>query len=133
MKKKFIIGICVTSLILLVAPTIPAQQFRLVEESVYRDVESQINSLYNFDRKDFSIENIDKIKNNLDNIIESGDFDSNPTFIGFILSTIVSLIFAFFGTIFGIIFGPLLAILIQLLTAPAVILAKLISLIFGNY
>ena len=130
--KKVIFGICAISFILLIAPIIPAQQFKLVEEEIYMNIEDQINLLYNLEKKDIKINDLNKIKDGINNILESNEFDVKPTFFKFILSTIVSLIFAIIGTIFGIIFGPLLSVIIQLLTAPAVILAKIISLIFGN-
>jgi hypothetical protein len=130
--KKIIIGVCAISLILLIAPIIPAQQYTLVEEEIFMNIEDQINLLYDLEKKDIKINDLDNIKIGINNIIESNDFDGKPTFFKFILNTIVSLIFAIIGTIFGIIFGPLLSILIKLLTAPAVILAKLISLIFGK-
>ena len=56
-----------------------------------------------------------------------------PTFIlkilGFILSIIFSLIGTIIGIIFGKIFGPLLVLIVRILTAPAVLLAKIIAYI----
>jgi hypothetical protein len=140
MKKSIIIGICVTSLILLVAPTIPAQHYKEAEESIQISIQERIDSLLNtLQKKDINSNELEAIKSNFYGIfeslkvaIESSEFNSKPTFIKFLLNTIISLIFALFGTIFGVIFGPLLSLLVQLLTAPAVLLAKLISLIFGT-
>ena len=140
MKKSIILGICVTSIILLLVPTIPAQQYNQAIESYQINFEDQIdlisNKLQNFDSEINDKESYKlNIINDINLIIEN--FDSfeyyyQTSFIGFILNTIIALIFTFFGTIFGILFGPILSVLIQLLTAPAVILAKIISLLFGN-
>ena len=140
MKKSIILGICVTSIILLLVPTIPAQQYNQAIESYQINFKDQIdllsNKLQNFDSEINDIESYKlNIINDVNLIAENIDsFEGNyqTSIIGFILNTIIALIFTFFGTIFGILFGPILSILIQLLTAPAVILAKLISLLFGN-
>ena len=57
------------------------------------------------------------------------DDSSLTLFIRTILGFIIGLIFSIIGTIFGIIFGPLLALFIRIITAPAVLLAKLIAFI----
>ena len=140
MKKSIILGICVTSIILLLVPTIPAQQYNQAIESYQINFENQIdlipNKLQNFDSEINDKESYKlNIINDINLIIEyfdSFEYYYQTSFIGFILNTIIALIFTFFGTIFGILFGPILSVLIQLLTAPAVILAKIISLLFGN-
>ena len=140
MKKSIILGICVTSIILLLVPTIPAQQYNQAIESYQINFEDQIdlisNKLQNFDSEINDKESYKlNIINDINLIIEyfdSFEYYYQTSFIGFILNTIIALIFTFFGTIFGILFGPILSVLIQLLTAPAVILAKIISLLFGN-
>ena len=118
MKKGIIFGICITTLILLIAPTISAQQYKQVEESIQIDIKEQIDLLIN------KIQNIDSNTNELEYYTDSiyTDFESlkeniksneiyaMPTVIGFILSTLISLILSILGTIFGMIFGPLLAL-----------------------
>jgi len=139
MKKYILFGICVTSLILLVAPTIPAQQYNVANDAIDLKINEQIDIIINNLQKIGINENEinyyeSNTKNALNSIIEyidSNEYDSNTIFLGFILSTIISLIFSLIGTIFGIIFGPVLTALIQILTAPAIILAKLIALILG--
>ena len=140
MKKGIIFGICITTLILLIAPTISAQQYKQVEESIQIDIKEQIDLLIN------KVQNIDLNTNELEYYTDSiyTDFESlkeniksneiyaMPTVIGFILSTLISLILSILGTIIGMIFGPLLALFVRILTAPAVLLAKLISLLFGG-
>ena len=140
MKKNIILGICVTSIILLVAPTIPAIQYKQAEESIQISIQDQIdfmlNKLQSIDSGKIDIKYYENSISNALNLIieniESFEYYALTSFIGFILSTIISLIFAVIGTIFGIIFGPILSVLIQLLTLPAVLLAKLISLLLGD-
>lgn len=139
MKKYILFGICVTSLILLVAPTISAQQYTVAKDAIEANINERINIIINNLQKIGINKNEinyyeSNIKNDLNSIIEyiySHEYDSITIFLGFILSTIISLIFSVIGTIFGILFGPILSALIQILTAPAIILAKLISLILG--
>ena len=140
MKKNIILGICVTSIILLIAPTIPAQQYNQVKESIQINIQEQIdlilNILQNINPEANDIKYYENSINNALNCIieniESFEQNTLPLFIGFILSTIISLIFTVIGTIFGILFGPILSKLIQLLTYPAVLLAKIISSLFGG-
>lgn len=49
-----------------------------------------------------------------------------PTCIRFLLNVIIGLFFSLIGTLFGILFGPLLAFIIKVLTAPAILLSKII-------
>ena len=124
---------------MLVAPTIPAQQYNQAEDTIEKNIKEEIDILLS------NIQNIGKdqnelkyYENNINNVlnsilekIESFDNNSYTIFIGFILSTLISLIFTVIGTLFGILFGPILSTLLQLLTLPAVFLAKIISLIFS--
>jgi hypothetical protein len=61
------------------------------------------------------------------------DNPSPQIFIRKLLRFIVSLLFSIIGTIFGIligkIFGPLIVLIVRILTAPAVLLAKIIAFI----
>jgi hypothetical protein len=61
------------------------------------------------------------------------DNPSLPTCIRTIFGFIIGLIFSIIGTIFGIIFGPLLALFVRILTAPAVLLAKLVGFIVNLF
>ena len=65
--------------------------------------------------------------------ISINDDLSLPSFIRTILGFIIGLLFSIIGTIFGIIFGPLLALFVRIITAPAVLLAKIISFIVNLF
>jgi hypothetical protein len=58
---------------------------------------------------------------------------SLPNCILGILGLILSLLLSLIGTIIGIIFGPLIALFVRILTAPAVLLAKLIAFIINIF
>jgi len=141
MKKRIIFGVCVTTLFLLVAPTISAQEHIQVNEAIKLDLEEKIDNLINsFEIINSKTNELEYHKNmiidafdSIDKKIEMIDLETQPLFIKFLLSTIISLIFAIFGTIFGIVFGPLLAILVKILTAPAILLGKIISFIINGF
>ena len=61
------------------------------------------------------------------------DNPSLSSFIRTILGFIIGLLFSIIGTIFGIIFGPLLTLFVRIITAPAVLLAKIISFIVNLF
>ena len=139
MKKIIMLGICVTSLILLLAPTIPAQQYKEVEESIQINMQEQFDLITNILQNiNSGKDNIKYYENSINNALNSikeklASFDYYTlSFGGFIINTLISLLFAFIGTIFGILFGPILSALVKFLTAPAILLAKLISILIGE-
>jgi hypothetical protein len=135
MKGKIIVGVFITTLILLMVPTISAQQYHQVKQAVKLDIENQFEQKISLLKK--INEPADEININMDQLIDLTDnlkeefsvinFDTEPLFIKFLLSTLISLFFAILGTIFGNVFGPFLALLVKLITAPAVLLSKIIS------
>ena len=140
MKRKILFGVCLSALVLLVAPTISAQQYTMVKDTYQFEIEEQINQIISLlegmdgrsVESDFEIERLVNDFDSLKEDVELIDLDVEPLTIKFLLSTLLSLFFAFLGTIFGNIFGPLLAILVRILTAPAVLLAKIISFLFDG-
>ena len=140
MKKRILIGVCMTTLILLFLPTISAQQCKQVKDAVELEIEDQIYQIASLiEETDGSSDVVNKALERLVNDlnamkddIEMINDDSKPVCITFIFSTIISLLFALLGTIFGNIFGPMLATLIRIITAPAVFLAKIISSILNG-
>jgi len=146
MKKSIIIGLCITSLLLIITPTISANEYRQIEKARITTIENNLhnfrinlNSIYDqlkiimdneflFKEKSSHIENIIKNRHQLIDQINS---DVQQTSFLSIFNLIISLLLALIGTIIGIVFGPFIAIIVAILTAPAVILAKLIEFIIN--
>jgi hypothetical protein len=145
MKKSIIIGIFITSILLIITPTIQANEYHQIKKSHIILLENnlqafliKLNNLYDQIKKPvmnneilsnenyLPIINIIKNRYQLIDQINNGEINiSNQS----IFNLIISLIFAFIGTIIGIVFGPFIALIVSILTAPAVILAKLIEFI----
>lgn len=125
MKKQILLGVSIITFLLLITPTISATEYRQVEKEIKTTVANQLNTIQ------------ERIKHFSNKITTEKSYqskeqpDASPTFILFILNFLISLIFSIIGTIFGIIFGPILTLLVRILTAPAIILAKIIEFIFG--
>ena len=115
MKKQIIFGVLIATFLMLITPTINAQQYMQVKEEIQLKIEENINDYYQ------------------EIGIELNDNDVKPTFIQFIMNLIISLIFTIFGTLTGIIFGPMIAFILRLITAPAVILAKIVSFLVNGF
>jgi len=117
MKRNILIGVCVATLLMLVTPSISAVEYKEVEERYNTIVDE--NNL----NRDSILETLNTLKKEVNSEEVKGKIGSNQ----FVVNLFISLLLAFLGTIFGIIFGPLLALLIKIVTAPAVLLAKFIS------
>jgi len=134
MKKIIMFGVCLTSLVLLIAPSISAQEYTQVKETFETMMQERMDQMIiSLEQMDISTESI-QYKEGLVNALESMkiSLSAEPAFLGFILSTLISLFFALLGTIFGVVFGPILAFVVKVLTAPAVFLAKIISFLLGE-
>ncbi|OYT29470.1 hypothetical protein B6U98_02310 [Thermoplasmatales archaeon ex4572_165] len=119
MKKGIILGIGLITMLLLITPVIPANEYNLIENA-----QDQIIN---------NIESKNNLKETISNtLMQSINQKGSQRIISFLLNLIISLIFSGIATIFAIIFGPLLAIFVKIITAPAMILAKIIELIFGS-
>ena len=140
MRRKPIFGVLISAIILLVAPTISAQQYIQVEKTIQFEIENQIDEILSILERILSTsknKNVEKERliddfETLKQKVELIDFDDELLSAGFILSVLLSLFFALLGTIFGNIFGPILALMVQILTFPAVFLAKIISSLFDE-
>jgi hypothetical protein len=141
MKKAIICGVCAVALLLLITPTIPAQQYTLVKETIEEDFQQHltdaITALKSIEKDQTRFEDQEEIImksfNEMKQTMELGGLDAIPTCFKFLISTLISLILAALGTLFGMIFGPLLAFIVKVITAPAVILAKILAFLFdGN-
>jgi len=143
MKKRIIIGVCITTILLLITPTISANQYNKVmeeqniriekyEQSLQLKLENILNKLSKINLNLVVKQNGNEIQSNIikniQNIKEKQDntlFLSNALTANLILSFILSII----GTIFGIIFGPILAMIVLVIVSPAVLLAKFIEIL----
>ena len=128
--------------------TTSAVEYKTVNDYNRDLLESQLNNINNFIEKIRQIFKNSEINSNgvifkNDLIVFSNQLyelkilvlnnPSLPTCIRTIFGFIIGLIFSIIGTIFGIIFGPLLTFFIRILTAPAILLAKLISFIINLF
>jgi len=139
MKNSNLLGVSIAVLVLLVAPTIPAQEYKQVKDTIQIEMNNTIDDMMAMvqifnttEGSEIEVKNmiwaIETVKDSSDSLW----LDTEPAFFGFIISTLISLFFALLGTIFGIVFGPVLAFIIKVLTAPAVFLAKLISFLLDK-
>jgi hypothetical protein len=139
MKKELFIGICITVLVLLIAPTVPAQEYTQIENASEEAIQEQYQELQTILLKDLELtdeqlqqrQTITATLTNLKEIVENSD-ESTYVVSGFIMNLIISLLFSLIGTIFGVIFGPILAALILVIVSPALFLAKIIEFLNGN-
>lgn len=140
MKKVIICGVCAVVFLLVMTPTIPAQQYTLVkdtiEEKFQRHLTNAITALKSIREDQTQFEHqkeiIIKSFNEIKMIIESGELDAIPKCHMFLINTLLSLIFAALGTLFGIVFGPVLTLITKIITAPAIILAEILEFLFGG-
>ena len=148
MKKKILFGAIFSICIIMLVNTSSAVECKTVTDYNIYLLESQLDKLNNLIEKirqtfedikinsisDTSSNDIKEIQDQLSDlkILILGN-TSLPKFILNILNFILSLLLSLIGTIFGIIFGPLLALFVRILTAPAVLLAKLIALIVNIF
>ncbi|PNX45466.1 MAG: hypothetical protein BV457_09525 [Thermoplasmata archaeon M9B1D] len=148
MKKKILFGSIFSICIIMLVNTSSAVECKTVTDYNKCLLESQLDKLNNLIEKirqtfediqinsisDTSSNDIKEIHDQLSDleILILGD-TSLPTCILGILGFILSLLLSLIGTIFGIIFGPLLALFVRILTAPAVLLAKLIAFIINIF
>jgi len=148
MKKKILFGVISSICIIMLVNTVSAVEYKTVNDYNIDLLESQLDNLNNFIEKirqtieDLKINSINfKSKNDIKFLsnelselkISILDNPSLPTCIRTILGFIIGLLFSIIGTIFGIIFGPLLALFVRILTAPAVLLAKIIAFIVNLF
>ncbi len=145
MKKSIIIGVCFINILLIITPTISANEYYQIEKSQITSFENNlkilhinlnilydqvkkiiINNEFLSKEKDYHIGNLIKNRHQLIDHINNVAINTN---LPPIFNLIISLLFALIGTIIGIVFGPFIAIIVTILTAPAIILAKLIEFI----
>ncbi len=137
MKKRIIIGVCAVVCLLSITPVIPAQHYmQMKEHTFHHQLDNAIAALRNMDKDDkqreYTTQSITQTLTDMKHIVESGAFDNTPACIKFLISTLISLILAALGTLFGIVFGPLLALVEQVITALAILLAKIIAFLFDD-
>ena len=144
MKNKIICGVCAIAFVLLLTPTIPAQQYRLVNDTIERDfhqhLDTAIIALRIIVEDDAQIEYQKGIFlesfNGMKQIWNLGGFDAVPTCFKSLINTLLSLILSILGTILGIIFGklfgPLLVFIIKVITFPAILFAKILEFLFDK-
>jgi len=137
MKRKILLGICLSALVLVIAPTISAQTYAQIKHAYETTIQEQFPDITTAQFTD--LEQKDEPKQEtlisiMTNLKETMDTNDESSFLtsGFIINTIISLFFSLIGTIFGMIFGPILAMVALILASPALLLSKIISLILGN-
>lgn len=148
MNKKILFGATFSICIIILVNTSSAVEYKTVIDYNKNLLESKLENINIFIEKIIqTIENLEvksidlKSTNELDDLsyelselrVSIVDNPSLPKFIFNLLNFIINLLFSIIGTILGIlfgkIFGPLLVLLVRILTAPAVLLAKIIEFI----
>jgi hypothetical protein len=148
MKKITIIGLFITTILILLTPIIPANEYHQIEKSQISSLKNNLQYLYikinnlldlikkSIMDKDFLskekfilLRNLNKNRNQLIEQINNLEIHKNLPIN--IFNLIISILFAIIGTIIGIVFGPFIALIVTILTAPAIILAKLIEYIIN--
>lgn len=146
MKKKILFGAIFSVSIIMLVNTSSALECKTVIDYNTDLMESKLKNIDVFIEKIRII--IQDINIKLSNLKSSYGFQklsdelselkisyvNNPSLLtiiddlpGIILSLILSLIGTIIGIIYGKIFGPLTALLVRILTAPAILLAKIIE------
>ena len=144
MKIKILFGAIFSICIILLVNSITAVEYRTIKE--YNDdlIKTQVENiniflsklnqiLENLEHKTFSIKSkneIEELSSESSELRNSIIFNpSLPTCFRSILGFIIGIIFSIIGTIIGLIFGPIISLIVRVLTAPVVILAKIIAFI----
>jgi ABC-type cobalt transport system substrate-binding protein len=146
MKKKILFGAIFSISIIMLVNTSSALEYKTVTDYNTDLIESKLKNLDIFIEKirqiiaDINIklsnvESLNGFQNLSDELSELKiSYINNPSFHtifdklpGNILSLILSLIGTIIGIIYGKIFGSLTVLLVKILTAPAVLLAKIIE------
>ena len=145
MKNEIICGVCAVAFLLLITPTIPAQQCMMVKNTIEKDFQQHLDTaiasletiVRNNKQLEYQSEIVTESFNEMKQIWEHGGLDAVPTYFKSLINTLLSFILAILGTILGIIFGklfgPLLVFIVKVITFPAILLAKILELLFdGN-
>lgn len=148
MKKIILFGTLFSICMIMLMNSASSIEYKIVNDYNIDLLESQLDNINNFIEKiqktfgtfqiysdDVIFKNeIKEFSNQLSELkISILDNPSLPTCIRTIFGILIGLIFSIIGTILGIIFGPLLAFVVRIITAPAVILAKLIAFIVNLF
>ena len=148
MKKKILFATLISICMIMLVNTASSIEYKTINDYNVDLFKSQLDEINNFiDRFHQEFQNYEIYSDDLIIINDLKEFSgqlsvleislldnpSIPTCIRTILGIIIGLIFSIIGTIFGIIFGPLLAFLVRILTAPLVLLAKLIAFIVNIF
>jgi predicted PurR-regulated permease PerM len=140
MRKEIVIGICLIAAVLMIAPTIPAQEYIQIKNAYDTTIQEQLHEIKTTlltvrkrtdDPQILQQETVSTLTE-LKEIIENSD-ESSFAVSGFIINMIISLFFTLIGTVFGILFGPILSALVLLITSPAILLAKIIEFLLGGF
>ena len=148
MKTKILFGVIFSICVVLMVNTTSAVEYRTVTDFNVDLINSELEKINNnLDQFSQLVEKLQIKSNNIEviNNIEGlsdelsairasiVDNPALPTFIfklfGFLIGLIFSIIGTIIGTIFGIIFGPLLSLVVRILVAPIVLLARIIAFI----
>lgn len=148
MNKKILYGAIFSTCIIMLVNTSSAIEYNTVNDYNTNLLDSKLeyidifivklrkaikdlNSISIDSKSTYGLEELSNELSELRNYIL--DNPSPQIFIRKLLRFIVSLLFSIIGTIFGIligkIFGPLIVLIVRILTAPAVLLAKIIAFI----
>ncbi len=148
MKKKILFGTIFSICIIMLVNTSSAVENKTVIDYNTNLLESKLENIDIFIEKikqineDLNIKSIDlKSSNELQKLSDELSelrisYINNPSLpmmtsnlLGYLLSLLLSIIGTIIGIIFGKIFGPILVLLVKILTAPAILFAKIIEFI----
>ena len=144
MKRMMVLGVFISACIVLMVNSTSALEYRTVIEHNTNEILSEIENgkINNISEKWISI--FQEMKLNLKTTHDTKILSEKltelkltinntpqPTCIRLIIQLIIALIFSIMGTILGILFGPILVLIIKIITAPAILLAKIIIFIIN--
>jgi hypothetical protein len=144
MKTAIIFGVCIAAFLLLITPTIPAQQYRLINDTIEKEFQQHVDTVLLALRTiveddaqiEYKKEVILVLYTELKQIGDLGGLDAVPTYCNSLIHTLLSLILALLGTLLGIIFGklfgPLLVFIVKVTTFPAILFAKILEFLFNR-
>jgi hypothetical protein len=152
MKKKILFGAIFSIFIIMLVNTSSAVEYKTAVdynnnllESKFENIDIIIEKIKqiteNLNAKSTELKSTNELQDLSDELSElKNSYAKNPSLLmkisnlpGFILGLLLSLIGTIIGIIYGKIFGPLTVLIVKILTAPAIIFAKIIEFIVNLF
>jgi hypothetical protein len=152
MKKKIIFGAIFSICIIMLVNTSSAVEYKTITDSSTDLLESKLQKIdiiiekirqiiKDINVKSNNLKSLNELQKHSDILLELKNSNINnlclPTLIGNLPGIIVGLLLSIIGTIIGIIygkiFGSLTVLLVKILTAPAILLAKIIEFLVNLF